>query len=290
MRAIHVVVAVVALVAMAWSRPAAAQGVTVSVGGGAAAPLGILNSVTNTGVHGMVAVSVAPATVPLSVRIDGMYSHLGLSGDVGGHFRVFQGTANAVYRFSVAEATTIRPYLSGGLGVYNYQFITDLPEGIGGDDDPNTDVGLNGGAGVDVVVGALGMFAEARYHSVFVRDDNVELLPITVGVRFVDTELSGAATSPHPAHGLTVISVIPLDLRKLGGATLRPCHQIANAGRGYRRRSPGSVPDYQQNRVALWSGTLRPRTRCQTWVCMVGRTCRRLHVWAEHLEFKEDGS
>jgi hypothetical protein len=158
--------------------------VTVSVGGGLALPQSYLNSGTNTGVHGVVAVSVAPASIPVSIRIDGMYSRLGLSGGIDGHFRAFQGTANAVYRFPAAEATTIRPYLIGGLGVYNYQFITDLPEGLGGDHDSNTDVGLNGGAGVDAVVGALGMFAEARYHSVFIRDDNVELLPITVGVRF----------------------------------------------------------------------------------------------------------
>ena len=153
MRAIHRVVLVVVLVGAAGSGPAAAQGVTVSVGGGAALPQGLLNSGTNTGVHGVVAVSVAPATVPVSIRIDGMYSRLGLSGGIDGHFRVFQGTANAVYRFPAADATTIRPYLIGGLGVYNYQFTSE--RALPGHDDANTDLGLNGGAGVDVVVGAL---------------------------------------------------------------------------------------------------------------------------------------
>ncbi len=182
MRAIHRVVVVVVLVATARSGPAAAQGVTVSLGGGLALPQSYLNSGTNAGAHGVVAVSVAPASLPVSIRIDGMYSRLGLSGGIDGHFRVFQGTANAVYRFPAADATTIRPYLIGGLGVYNYQVITErvLPFYR---NDASTDLGLNGGAGVDVVAGALGVFTEARYHSVFIRGENVELLPITVGVR-----------------------------------------------------------------------------------------------------------
>jgi hypothetical protein len=112
-----------------------------------------------------------------------MYGRFGLSySDINGHFRVFNGTTNAVYRLLAAKATTIRPYLIGGLGVYNYQFVTesDFPFHY----DASTDLGLNVGAGADVLVGALGVFAEARYHSVYIRDDNVELLPITVGVRF----------------------------------------------------------------------------------------------------------
>jgi hypothetical protein len=104
MRAIHSIVVAVVLMAAAEIGSAAAQGVRVSLGGGAALPQGLLNSGTNTGVHGMLAVSVAPATLPVSIRIDGMYSRLGLSGGVDGHFRVFQGTANAVYRFPAAES------------------------------------------------------------------------------------------------------------------------------------------------------------------------------------------
>jgi hypothetical protein len=159
-----------------------AQEVTVSVGGGAALPVSYLNSGTNTGVHGMAAVSVEPAAIPVSIRIDGMYSRFGLSGSgVDGHLRVFQGTANAVYRFPAAEATAIRPYLIGGIGVYNYKTITEPSEIFR--DDADTDLGINGGAGVDVVAGALGVFVEARYHNVMAEGENAEFVPITVGVR-----------------------------------------------------------------------------------------------------------
>ena len=109
-----------------------------------------------------------------------MYHRYGFSEGTDGHFRVVQGTANAVYHFPVAESTTIRPYLIGGLGLYNYKTITDIsfiP------DEANTDVGINGGAGVDVLVAALDVFAEVRYHNVFAAGENAEFLPITVGVR-----------------------------------------------------------------------------------------------------------
>jgi hypothetical protein len=181
MRAIQSVVVVAVLVAAAGSGPAAAQGVTVLVGGGAAVPVGYLNSSTNTGFHGMAAVSVAPATVPVRIRIEGMYSSLGFIRGVDGHFRVLQGSANAVYGLPAAAGATIRPYLIGGLGVYNYKSITDIsfiP------DEAHTDLGINGGAGVDVLVGALGVFAEVRYHNVFLPGKNLKLLPITVGVQF----------------------------------------------------------------------------------------------------------
>lgn len=181
MSAIHVVVVVAVLVAGAGTATAAAQGVTVSVGGGAAPPLGYLNSGTNTGFHGMAAVTVAPSTVPVSIRLDAMYSRFDFSGGDDGHFRVFQGTVNAVYRFRAAEATTIRPYLIGGLGVYNYKSVFDP---LFFEDEANTDLGINGGAGATLMVGALGVFAEVRYHGVFTSGENAEFLPITVGVQF----------------------------------------------------------------------------------------------------------
>jgi hypothetical protein len=181
---IHGAVLVAVLAAVPRSGPAAAQGVTASVGGGVALPLGYLNSGTDPGVHGMAAVSVVPATFPVSVQIDAMYSRLGLSGGFDGHFRVFQGTANAVYRFGAARGTTLRPYLIGGLGVYNYKTISEITETLG--EEADTDLGINGGGGVDIAAGSLRMFAEARYHDVFAPGRNAEFLPITVGVRLGD--------------------------------------------------------------------------------------------------------
>jgi hypothetical protein len=46
------------------------------------------------------------------------------------------------------------------------------------------DFGLNGGGGIKVGFGPIGIFAEARYHYIFDGSHNYEMVPITAGIRF----------------------------------------------------------------------------------------------------------
>jgi hypothetical protein len=46
------------------------------------------------------------------------------------------------------------------------------------------DFGLNGGAGLRVGLGGIGLFVEARYHYIFEGSHNYEMVPISAGVRF----------------------------------------------------------------------------------------------------------
>ena len=50
--------------------------------------------------------------------------------------------------------------------------------------DSETNVGLNGGAGIDIPLSGIGAFVEARYHTVFRDGENLNMLPVTVGIRF----------------------------------------------------------------------------------------------------------
>jgi hypothetical protein len=89
------------------------------------------------------------------------------------------GTANAVYRFQSSAAGRLQPYVLGGIGVYNSKASgDDAPEGS------TTEAGINLGTGVDFNAGAGGLFAEVRWHNVFLEGDNLKFLPITVGIRF----------------------------------------------------------------------------------------------------------
>ena len=170
------------LLGLPTGRALTAQSVTGALGGGAAVPLGVLKDATNTGFHLLAAVALDPASLPIGIRIDGSYNRFGLSGGEDGHLRVFQATVNAVYRWPVADATRIRPYFMFGPGIYNYRAVAEgLPEFF--QDDANTDIGFNAGAGIAFVVGTVGLFAEGRYHNVLVEGQNPEFLPITVGVR-----------------------------------------------------------------------------------------------------------
>ena len=99
-----------------------------------------------------------PHNWPISLQLDLMVVDLGES--------LFQATIEAVYDFGSAQSA-FRPYLIGGLGIYDGNF------------------GLNGGIGVDFAVlhAPFGFFVETRYHRVFDDPTDVGFIPINAGIR-----------------------------------------------------------------------------------------------------------
>jgi hypothetical protein len=169
--------------------PAAhAQGAEFSLGGGATVPLSTFGDVTKTGFHGLVAVSFAPSSFPLGIQIDGMYQRLKNEDIVPGDrsSQILQGTANLVYKFKSSETSQFRPYLIGGVGIYNFKQVSGnqvAGPGVGNTGNTGTDFGLNGGAGFDIKAGGIGLFLEGRFHDVFNDGPNAKFIPITLGVR-----------------------------------------------------------------------------------------------------------
>jgi hypothetical protein len=162
--------ATLAVAAFGMAAPAAAQGLRFGVGGG---PTFILEEGGGTDFHFMGTVAFAGGEdLPVSFRVDGAYQ-------LGDAANILSGTGNAVYTFNVSEETRFRPYLIGGLGIYNVNPDSDLL-------DSETKFGINAGAGFIVPVGAgtTQLFGEARFHNVFTEGESLNLLPITVGVRF----------------------------------------------------------------------------------------------------------
>jgi hypothetical protein len=171
------------------SAPAArAQGAEFSLGAGTTIPLGTFDDASKIGYHGLVGVSFAPSSFPLGIQIDGMYDRLKQDASVGDRsFQIIQGTANLIYKFKTSEESSFRPYLIGGLGIYNLKLVsgTDVAgPGVGNSGNTGTDFGLNGGAGFDIKTGGIGLFIEGRFHDVFTEGENLKFIPITLGVRF----------------------------------------------------------------------------------------------------------
>jgi hypothetical protein len=179
-----------ALVASVGTAPAVAQGgASFSLGGGLTLPLSDFGDAAGTGFHGLAAVSFVPANFPVGIQIDGMFHRLGVDddpvfGDVDANFQIIQGTANAVYRFANSPDTRVRPYLIGGVGIYNMKVTGD---DVIGDPASESDFGINAGAGFDFVAGSVGLFVEGRFHNVFTDGNNTNFIPITVGVRLGGT-------------------------------------------------------------------------------------------------------
>ena len=164
----------------------AQAGLSFGLGGGVVVPNGSMADLNSTGYTGQASLRVQPAASPLGFQVDGFYSRLGLQNDIPGHSQMIGGTANAVYAFS--SASPARPYLIGGLGVYNGKTtIDDL-----GSSDSQTKFGANAGAGFDFKLGAASLYAEGRFHAIFKAAVDVEtleettayMIPLTVGLRF----------------------------------------------------------------------------------------------------------
>jgi hypothetical protein len=164
-----------------------AQGAEFSIGAGATVPLDTYGDVVKTGYHGLVGVSFAPSSFPLGIQIDGTYDRLKQEASVGDRTsQIIQGTANLIYKFKTSEESTFRPYLIGGIGVYNFKLVSGSDvagPGVGNVGNTSTDFGLNGGAGFDIKTGGIGLFVEGRFHDVFNTGTNTKFIPITAGIR-----------------------------------------------------------------------------------------------------------
>lgn len=178
--------------------------VQFGVMGGATVPIGVLRDATAYGLNVGAFVSVGVPLVPVSLRLEAQWHHMGGKGDsiacalIPGGFcpepiqmRVIDGTANLVYTFP--SVLPLRFYLIAGAGVYGERAHTE----DGGDTyDSKTKFGLNGGAGVKFQLGSIGGFVEARYHNVIHGSDigdyavrspkvkSLEFVPIGAGITF----------------------------------------------------------------------------------------------------------
>ena len=119
----------------------AQAGLSLGLGAGAVVPTGSMADINSTGWTGQASLRVKPAVSPLGFQVDASYSRLGLDSDlVDGHTSTIAGTANAVFAFP--SAAVARPYLIGGVGVYNMKATAATCRA------PTTKFGANAGAGL----------------------------------------------------------------------------------------------------------------------------------------------
>src|SRR2546423_8496646 len=148
------------------------EGFRFGLGLGATLPMGDYGNLNKMGINILGVFETPLANSPLYLRLDGLYSstaHDGASGNTSIH----GATASALYHFSAPNATA-RPYVLGGLGIYN------VDPGGGSE----TKIGYALGGGVTFNLGGLNAFAEARYASVQTSVSSTTFVPLTVGLMF----------------------------------------------------------------------------------------------------------
>jgi opacity protein-like surface antigen len=172
-----------AVSASAFAPSTAHSQVYLGLGGGATFPVSNLGDNHSTGYNVLADLGVHIPTTPIGVRVDGMFNQLPGKDGVGSE-QIWTTNANLVV--SLAHGSPVSPYLIGGGGYYNGSVHVFAGSGgltTSGSTHAN-DFGLNGGGGIRVGVGGIGLFAEARYHYIFDGSHHFEMVPITAGVRF----------------------------------------------------------------------------------------------------------
>lgn len=157
----------------------AQRSIHLGLAGGAAIPVGELDSSYSAGATGLATLAIGPQESPLGLRID--YQYAGFNGKTVAGANVPDAhisslTGNLVMAFRVGYA---KPYLIGGAGWYPVRFPGAAKR--------ENDFGVNGGAGVafPLPYTGIGAFIEARYHDVNRSDTSpYHYIPVTFGVMF----------------------------------------------------------------------------------------------------------
>jgi opacity protein-like surface antigen len=184
----------------------ATRTVSFGIAAGATVPTGDVSDGWGTGFNVMGTLGLQPVAMPVGLRFDVSYHSLGgedfespivvdrrlrpnlqrtgptpdrqlvpgdgFSGSLP-DLHIWAGTANAV--LTVSNTGGIKPYVLGGVGLYN----------VGCDGcESETKFGLNGGGGLEFGLSGFNTFVEARFQSIFTEDSNVNIIPIVFGIRF----------------------------------------------------------------------------------------------------------
>ena len=159
--------------------PVAARPVSFGVSGGLTIPTGDFGDFFESGYNAGALLEFTPQVSPVAIRIEGDYQRFGVKGiEAENDLRIISGTANALFKFG--SATTVRPYVIGGLGLFNVG-------GTGDDGESENKFGYNVGGGLELPLSGITVFGDVRFQQVRFSGDgesNVNLVPIKVGIRF----------------------------------------------------------------------------------------------------------
>ena len=179
-----------ALLSLALAAPVQAQA-HFGVSAGASIPESNFGELVGTGfnVNGLVNVTVPLS--PLGFRGEVGFNRFDVDSDIGnGSVRMLNGAANVI--LTPSSIMGAKPYLIGGIGVYNVKGTTSGsgllgvgPLGSSSSSD-DTRLGFNGGIGLTFGLGPVGTMLEARYVSVNGKNGSgsMAFVPVSFGVTF----------------------------------------------------------------------------------------------------------
>jgi hypothetical protein len=176
-RSLYLAIATIALVAaprVSQAQLGLVKPFSIGVAGGVTQPMSDLSDAAKLGYNGTAALEIHLPFIPVGLRVDGAYNSFGEKITGTGKLHAISATGNLVWRLPVPGFS---PYVIGGAGMYM------LGSDLDGSSNENH-MGWNAGAGVNLPLGFLKAFVEARYNSVSVDGASVQFVPVTLGIMF----------------------------------------------------------------------------------------------------------
>jgi hypothetical protein len=145
------------------------EGISFGLGGGLTLPTGDYGTFDKAGWHLLGLIQLPISNSPIHLRFDALYGSTSHKGG-GGSTTLTGATADLLYHIG-ERASSVRPYVLGGLGIYNVSdgsSATKFAYGLGG--------------GILFGLGGSHAFLEGRYMSVQTSGSSLTFFPITLGL------------------------------------------------------------------------------------------------------------
>jgi hypothetical protein len=150
------------------------------VSAGVSMPVSTFGDVVKAGYNANALLSYSVPLSPIGVRAELGYNRFDFDGG-GGNSQILDGAVNLVV--SSPSASVIKPYVTGGLGVYRNKYSSTT---LLGGESTSTKLGFNGGAGLSFGLSGFQTHVEARYVYITKESgfDAVQYVPISFGILF----------------------------------------------------------------------------------------------------------
>lgn len=155
------------------------------VSAGVSMPVSSFGDVVKAGYNATALLSYSMPLSPIGVRAELGYNRFDFDGG-GGNSQILDGALNVVV--SAPAASMVKPYVTGGLGVYRHKVSFDgaFADFFGTGSASQTKLGFNGGAGISFGLSGFQTQLEARYVHITAESggDPVQYVPISFGIMF----------------------------------------------------------------------------------------------------------
>jgi len=150
------------------------------VSAGVSMPTSTFGDAVKSGYNASALLSFSPPLSPIGLRAELGYNRFDYDGG-GGNSQILNGAVNVLV--STPATSIIKPYVTGGLGVYRNKFSST---GLLSGESKSTKLGFNGGAGLSFGLSGFQTQLEARYVYITKESgaDAVQYVPISFGIMF----------------------------------------------------------------------------------------------------------